>query len=157
MIGRETLRIAWGRITASKLRFGLTILGMTIGVASVVVLIAVGNSSSKAVVRGSRASAANVLIVQGGGGCAACRCRHGQQHLAHEGRRAGAAGLEPGARRRPPRRRQRLERHARLRRHELRSSSFVGTTPSYLTAHSYKLAEGDSFTAEDFSHNRRVP
>jgi putative ABC transport system permease protein len=35
-------------------------------------------------------------------------------------------------------------------------SSFVGTTPSYLTAHTYKLAEGDAFTAEDVSKHRRV-
>jgi len=35
-------------------------------------------------------------------------------------------------------------------------SSFVGTTPSYLTAHSYKIAEGASFTAEDVSKGRRV-
>jgi ABC-type lipoprotein release transport system permease subunit len=49
MIGPGTLRIAWSGITANKLRSGLTILGMTIGVASVIVLIAVGNGSSKAV------------------------------------------------------------------------------------------------------------
>ena len=49
MIGAETLRIAWNGISANKLRSGLTILGMTIGVASVIVLIAVGNGSSKAV------------------------------------------------------------------------------------------------------------
>ena len=49
MIGPEMLRIAWSGITANKLRSGLTILGMTIGVASVIVLIAVGNGSSKAV------------------------------------------------------------------------------------------------------------
>ena len=51
MIGRarRMLRIAWSGITANKLRSGLTILGMTIGVASVIVLIAVGNGSSKAV------------------------------------------------------------------------------------------------------------
>ena len=35
-------------------------------------------------------------------------------------------------------------------------SSFVGTTPSYLPAHSYRLAEGSSFTAEDVAQHRRV-
>ena len=35
-------------------------------------------------------------------------------------------------------------------------TSFVGTTPSYLTAHSYKLAEGSSFTSEDVTKHRRV-
>jgi putative ABC transport system permease protein len=35
-------------------------------------------------------------------------------------------------------------------------SSFVGTTPSYLTAHTYKVAEGSSFTSEDVSKHKRV-
>ena len=68
MIGRETLRIAWGGITANKLRSGLTILGMTIGVASVIVLIAVGNGSSKAVQSRIQSLGTNVLIVQASGG-----------------------------------------------------------------------------------------
>ena len=57
MIGPEMLRIAWGGITANKLRSGLTILGMTIGVASVIVLIAVGNGSSRPSSRRFRALA----------------------------------------------------------------------------------------------------
>ena len=61
MIGVETLRIAWGGITANKLRSGLTILGMTIGVASVIVLIAVGNGSSKAVQASINSLGTNVL------------------------------------------------------------------------------------------------
>ena len=65
VIGPETLRIAWSGITANKLRSGLTILGMTIGVASVIVLIAVGNGSSKRrPVDASRASAPT---------CSSCR------------------------------------------------------------------------------------
>ncbi len=35
-------------------------------------------------------------------------------------------------------------------------SSFVGTTPSYLTAHSYKVAEGASFTEADVREHKRV-
>ena len=35
-------------------------------------------------------------------------------------------------------------------------SSFIGTTPSYLTAHSYSLAEGHSFTDEDVAKHERV-
>jgi putative ABC transport system permease protein len=35
-------------------------------------------------------------------------------------------------------------------------SSFVGTTPSYLTAHSYKIAEGASFTEADVKEHKRV-
>ena len=68
MIGAETLRIAWSGITANKLRSGLTILGMTIGVASVIVLIAVGNGSSKAVQSRIQSLGTNVLIVMPSGG-----------------------------------------------------------------------------------------
>ncbi|HEY2719318.1 MAG TPA: ABC transporter permease, partial [Solirubrobacteraceae bacterium] len=35
-------------------------------------------------------------------------------------------------------------------------SSVLGTTPSYLPAHSYKLSEGASFTAADVSSHKRV-
>ncbi len=68
MIGAEILRIAWGGISANKLRSGLTILGMTIGVASVIVLIAVGNGSSKAVASRIQSLGTNVLLVQASGG-----------------------------------------------------------------------------------------
>src|ERR1700684_1639539 len=68
MIGRETLRVAWSGIAANKLRSGLTILGMTIGVASVIVLIAVGNGSSKAGEAGIQSLGTNVLVVEASGG-----------------------------------------------------------------------------------------
>ena len=68
MIATEMLRIAWSGITANKLRSGLTILGMTIGVASVIVLIAVGNGSSKAVQSQIQSLGTNVLVVQSSGG-----------------------------------------------------------------------------------------
>src|ERR1700690_1634353 len=68
MIATEMLRIAWSGITANKLRSGLTILGMTIGVASVIVLIAVGNGSSKAVQSRIQSLGTNVLVVMGSGG-----------------------------------------------------------------------------------------
>ena len=63
MIGAETLRIALGGLVANKLRSGLTILGLTIGVASVIVLVAVGNGSSHAVQARIEALGSNVLLV----------------------------------------------------------------------------------------------
>ena len=43
MSAREIFRIAFGGVAANKLRSGLTILGMTIGVSAVIILVAVGN------------------------------------------------------------------------------------------------------------------
>ena len=157
MIGRETLRIAWGGIAANKLRSGLTILGMTIGVASVIVLIAVGNGSSKAVQSRIQSLGTNVLIVMGGGVRGGARASSSpsvsltkadaealQNHeLAPDGQSAspvvdassvklvfGSSSYEP--------------------------SSVIGTTPSYLAAHSYKLSEGASFTSADVRSHKRV-
>ncbi|OLB77238.1 MAG: macrolide ABC transporter permease [Actinobacteria bacterium 13_2_20CM_2_71_6] len=45
----ETVRFALRGVTANKLRSGLTVLGMLIGVAAVILLVAVGNGSAKAV------------------------------------------------------------------------------------------------------------
>jgi putative ABC transport system permease protein len=59
----ETIRVALAGLTANKLRSGLTILGLMIGVASVIVLIAVGTGSSSAVESRIDALGSNVLTV----------------------------------------------------------------------------------------------
>jgi putative ABC transport system permease protein len=63
---RETLRIALRGIFANKLRSALTILGMTIGVSAVIVLVAVGNGSKKAVQSQIQALGTNVLTISAG-------------------------------------------------------------------------------------------
>jgi putative ABC transport system permease protein len=60
----ESLPTAGRAIAANKLRSSLTILGMTIGVAAVIVLVAVGNGSRAQVQAGIDALGTNVLIVQ---------------------------------------------------------------------------------------------
>ena len=45
----DSIAIAWRGITANKLRSALTVLGILIGVAAVIILVAVGNGSSLAV------------------------------------------------------------------------------------------------------------
>jgi putative ABC transport system permease protein len=158
MIGAEMLRIAWSGIAAHKLRSSLTILGMTIGVASVIVLIAVGNGSSEAVQSRIQSLGTNVLIVQGSGGfrggarasavTSVSLTKQDAQALqdpslapsvktASPVVNATAAKLVYGSSSYEP-------------------SSFVGTTPSYLPAHSYSVQEGASFTSEDVSQHKRV-
>ncbi len=159
MIGGETLRIAWSGITANKLRSGLTILGMTIGVASVIVLIAVGNGSSKAVQSRIQSLGTNVLVVQAGvggfrGGARASTA--GTVSLTKQDAEAlQAPGQAPDVKSASP-----VVNATDVKlvygSSSFEPSSFIGTTPSYLTAHSYKIAEGASFTAEDVSKDRRV-
>ena len=159
MIGAETLRIAWGGIIANKLRSGLTILGITIGVASVIILIAVGNGSSKAVEERIESLGTNVLLVESGATRGGARFGGASSSAVSLTKQDAAA----------------LQNHSEA--PDVKSASpvvnatgvtlvyngtsyepgtFVGTTPSYLAAHGYHLQEGTTFTEADVAHHARV-
>jgi len=157
VIGLETLRIAWGGIVANKLRSGLTILGMTIGVASVIVLIAVGNGSSKAVQSRIQSLGTNVLIVMtgrtrgGSGGTGAATVSLTKQDASALESRSRAPDVKSAS---PVVDASSVKLVSAGTSYE--PSTFIGTTPSYLTAHSYKLAQGSSFTSADVGSHKRV-
>ena len=158
MIGPEMLRIAWSGITANKLRSGLTILGMTIGVASVIVLIAVGNGSSKAVQSTIQSLGTNVLVVQPTGafrGGARANTANTVSLTKADAEALQNPSLAPDVKNASPVV-QASDVSLTYNGTSFEPSSFLGTTPSYLTAHSYKLAEGAAFTAEDVAKHRRV-
>jgi putative ABC transport system permease protein len=157
---RETLRIALAGIAANKLRSGLTILGMTIGVAAVIVLVAVGNGSKRQVQAGIDALGSNVLIVQsqlgaggpgglraGGGGGVDLTTKDvsalGNEFDAPDVKNASpvvnATGttLVSGSSSYSP-------------------ASFVGTTPAYAQARDFDIASGAMFTTQDVTKHRRV-
>jgi putative ABC transport system permease protein len=160
MIGPETLRIAWGGIAANKLRSGLTILGMTIGVASVIVLVAVGNGSANAVKSRIQSLGTNVLLVTGGGGLrggAGARAssspsvsltRQDAEALANPGLAPDVKSASPVVNATSVK----LVREST----SYEPSSFIGTTPSYLPAHNYKVREGTAFTNAAVSGHERV-
>jgi putative ABC transport system permease protein len=157
MIGRETLRIAWSGIAANKLRSGLTILGMTIGVASVIVLIAVGNGSSRAVQSRIQSLGTNVLLVQSGAGRGGARASSASTvSLTRQDAEAlQSPSLAPDVKRASP-----VVNASGVKlvysASSYEPSQFLGTTPSYVQAHNYTVAEGNSFTAADVSGHKRV-
>jgi putative ABC transport system permease protein len=158
MIGRETLRIAWSGITANKLRSGLTILGMTIGVASVIVLIAVGNGSSKAIQSRIQSLGTNVLVVMPSGGFRGGARASTTTSVSLTKQDAGALqnpSLAPDIKTASP-----VVNASSVQLvyngSSYEPSSFVGTTPSYLTAHTYTVAEGSAFTSADVSQHKHV-
>ena len=63
MIGSESITIALRGIMANRLRSALTMLGILIGVGSVIVLVAVGNGSAQAVQSRIESLGTNTLIV----------------------------------------------------------------------------------------------
>jgi putative ABC transport system permease protein len=160
MISLQTLGIAWGGIATNKLRSGLTILGMTIGVASVIILIAVGNGSSQAVQSRIQGLGTNVLqVIAGGGFRGGGRSTSGSAAsislTKQDAEALQSPGLAPDVKSASP--------VVDASSDELVSGSasvtpdsFVGTTPSYLPARNYKIAEGSSLTAEDVAKHAKV-
>ncbi|MGX6449114.1 ABC transporter permease [Patulibacter sp. S7RM1-6] len=157
MTPRETLRIALGGILANKLRSGLTMLGMVIGVGAVIVLVAVGNGSQRAVEAQIQALGTNVLMVmsqgaRGGPGTAATSTTTltlddakalTDRELAPHVRSASpvvtvqSATLVAGSTSYQP-------------------STTVGTTPGYATARDYEVAQGAMFTQAETDARERV-
>ena len=154
----ETVAVAFAGLTANKLRTGLTILGLMIGVGSVIVLIAVGTGSSNAVEKQIDALGSNVLLVTttpslGGlrGGTStsstqltladtsALKNKFQAPDLKTVSPVVNANGVTltyNGTTYQP--------------------SSFVGTTPSYQQARNYTIAEGSWFTNAQVSSHSRV-
>ncbi|HEV3093486.1 MAG TPA: ABC transporter permease [Solirubrobacteraceae bacterium] len=158
--GTQTLRTAWGGIIANRLRSGLTILGMTIGVASVIVLIAVGNGSSEAVQSRIQSLGTNVLIVMPSGG--GFRLGRGASTnptsislTKQDAEALQNPSLAPDVKSASP-----VVNASGVKlvygSSSYEPASFVGTTPSYLEAHAYKVQAGSAFTATDVARHRRV-
>ena len=157
----ETVRVALAGLAANKLRSGLTILGLMIGVGSVIVLIAVGTGSSTAVTNQIDQLGSNVLLVSGAptlgglfrGGGASASASTGltvadanalvNPYQAPDVQSsspvvaANSVTLTSGTTTYSP-------------------SSFVGTTTSYEAARSYTMAEGSWFTNADETNHTRV-
>jgi putative ABC transport system permease protein len=153
----ETVRVALAGLAANRLRSALTILGLMIGVGSVILLIAVGTGSSNAVQKQIDALGSNLLLVQNPpslGGLRGTSSGNSALTLAdataleNSFQAPDVASVSPvvtansvtltynGATYTP--------------------SSFVGTTPSYEAARSYTTAAGSWFTSSQESTHSRV-
>ncbi|HZO05308.1 MAG TPA: ABC transporter permease [Solirubrobacterales bacterium] len=152
----ETLRTAWVGLMSHRMRTALTVLGITIGIASVIVLIAVGKGSSNAVQESIDALGSNTLTVMATPGATTLGSASVSVTLTEEDVEAlqdseqapaiksaspvlNASGVELV--------------------HESSSyepSEFVGTTPGYAEARNYQVEAGSFFTGEQVSERARV-
>ena len=152
MIG-EQIRIALTGLMANKLRSVLTVLGMTIGVASVIVLISVGTGSSDAVQQRIQALGTNVLLVSRS-------FQRGSTTATPALTLAAADALEssdaaPAVQSVAPV----VNVSSPTLVHDGTSyspSTFAGTTAAYLTAHTYNIAQGVSLSAQDVTSHVAV-
>jgi putative ABC transport system permease protein len=152
----ETLRTAWIGLMSHRLRTALTVLGITIGIASVIVLIAVGKGSSDAVQESIDALGSNTLTVTSSVGVSTAGAptstvtlENADVEALEDTERApaiksvapvvsasgaelvyGSSSYEPG--------------------------EFVGTTPAYAEARNYEVESGTFITAADVKERARV-
>jgi putative ABC transport system permease protein len=151
MITGEVLRVALGAIRTNKLRSFLTMLGIIIGIASVITMIDLGEGAQRAVEERMRRLGTNVLTV-----------RPGQQFLGGIDRGSAkltAEDAEALLRDRGAIRDVAPEMERRLQvEHERANASLevVGTWPSYFSIHSHELSAGRVFSPGEERGRRRV-
>ena len=156
-MGVETVRIALTGIFANKLRSGLTILGLTIGVASVIVLIAVGNGSQKAVQASIEALGTNVLLVEPGfsfGGSSVTSISPPVSLTTADADAFANKTLAPDVQSAAPS--VSASPTVVYNGTSYSPSQFVGTTPAYAGAHDYSIQTGTFFTSAQVKDHARV-
>ncbi len=154
----ETLRSAFRGITANKLRSSLTLLGVMIGVAAVILLLAVGNGSSQQINNLITQLGTNTLTVRAGsgfgfGGGTTATDTSTKKLTLDVANRLADAGLG----------------HVDAVVPQVTTSltvsstnanetsvSLVGTTPNYFTVTTAKIGTGESFTQADVADAAKV-
>jgi putative ABC transport system permease protein len=152
----ELLRVGLAGLSANKLRTGLTVLGLMIGVGSVIVLVAVGTGSSDKVQQNIQALGSNVLLVTAAPTLGGLRGASSSQSLtvadadalqnrfsAPDVKSASPVVSATGV-------------TIAYGDSTIEPESFVGTTPSYESARDYSMAVGSWFTAAQERDHSRV-
>ena len=149
-----TLRVSLKALRINKLRSGLTMLGIVIGVGAVIVMIAVGNGAQARVEDQIRALGSNIIIVISGSG--------------HSGGARGGAGSQPTLTEDDAYAIAREIGEVQAAAPSLRGSGqviagnanwstlFYGTTPDYLEVRDWPLAEGRGFQSSDMNGAAKV-
>jgi putative ABC transport system permease protein len=149
----ETIRFALRGISANKLRSGLTVLGILIGVAAVILLVAVGNGSAMAVQRAIEGLGTNTLTVTAGGVRQAGTATQNTSMTIDMVAALTDPDAAPDVRSASP-----VISGAQTLVFEGTSHAvpqFVGTYPAYVGASNYSVGSGSMFTDEDVSSGRR--
>ncbi|MCK9989248.1 MAG: ABC transporter permease [Rugosibacter sp.] len=149
-----TLRIALLALRINKMRSALTMLGIIIGVAAVIVMVAVGNGAQARVEAQIRSLGSNIIMVLSGsmtsGGA---RGGSGSQQTIYEEDAAALMREVDAIQAAAPTLRgsgQAIVGNANW------STSFIGTTPEYLDVRDWTIAEGRGFEPAEMNSSGKV-
>ena len=155
MIRFDSLRIAVAGIRANRLRSALTMLGMLIGVASVIVLVAVGNGSSVAVANQIEQLGTNLLVVSpsltfsttGTPSAATSLTETDVAALQDKATNPAIASVAPVVS---------TSTSMTFNTTSYTPTSFVGSTPAYENMHGYTVEAGSFFTSAQVKSHAKV-
>ncbi|MCM2417568.1 ABC transporter permease [Streptomyces sp. RKAG293] len=151
----ETLRFAFGGLAANKVRSALTMLGVLIGVAAVILLLAVGNGSSQAVKDSIEKLGTNSLTISSGAGFGGGRSSSTVKPLTVADAKALADPAQaPSVQAVAPE--VTTSQTALYQGTSHTVGQVVGTYPAYFEASNSKVVKGDYFSADDVLNSRKV-
>ncbi|MHA6761666.1 ABC transporter permease [Streptacidiphilus sp. PAMC 29251] len=150
----QTLRFALAGLAANKVRSMLTMLGVLIGVAAVILLLAVGNGSSQAVKASISSLGTDSLTITSGTGSSSSTATSTKpltvadaQALADTSKAPDIKGVAPEVT---------TSGTAIYQGVSHTVSSIVGTYTAYFEASNSKVTKGDYFSNDDISNGRKV-
>jgi len=154
----DTLRIAWQGASANKLRSALTVLGVLIGVAAVIILLAVGTGSSRAVQERISALGTNTITVLSRGRFGGGPATTGTQSQSASLTNASVKAIEDPAQAPDVASVSPVVSTSETATYGAASysTSVIGTSPAYLSAEDYSISAGSPITSTDVANRRRV-
>ncbi|MFE4654128.1 ABC transporter permease [Streptomyces sp. NPDC056707] len=151
----ETLRFAVAGLAANKVRSSLTMLGILIGVAAVILLLAVGNGSSQAVKDSIEKLGTNSLTISSGSGSGGSGAATTIKPLTVADAEALADPKQaPSIKSVAPE--ITTSQTAVYKGTSYTVGQVVGTYPAYFEAANSKIAKGDYFSNDDVLNSRKV-
>lgn len=142
-------------ITANPARTGLTVLGIVIGIASVIVMLAIGNGAQASISSSINALGSNILTISGGGGNrngGISMGRSNQQTLTLEDATAIKEKISLAKDISP----ELTSRSQVIANGNNTNTTIFGAVPEYATAHSVIMDEGDFISAIQYKSSARV-
>ncbi|WP_245984650.1 ABC transporter permease [Streptomyces tateyamensis] len=148
------IRFALAGLAANKVRSGLTMLGVLIGVASVILLLAVGNGSSAAVKNSITALGTNSLTVSSGAGGGARTASTVKKLTVEDARALADQANAPDVKSVAPV----VTTSAAAVYGDISYTpgQVIGTYPAYFETANQKIATGDYFSNDDVLNSRKV-
>jgi putative ABC transport system permease protein len=150
----ETIRFATRGVLANKMRSGLTVLGILIGVAAVILLVAVGNGSSKAIQQSIEQLGTNTLTVSSGGVRQSTSATQNTSLTTDLVNALSDRAAAPDVKSVSP-----VVSGSQTATYDGTDhaiAQFIGTAPAYLPASNDTVAQGTAFTDDDVKNARRV-